>query len=143
MKLFVAVVMFVLVPFVFAEDPVWKAGWPQSVAPRSSLQEGGQAASQQGQGKVYPHEYPAEWWERTATFIALVLAVIIISLLLYQIKHEKRATTIAEHSATDSAQASWATGRAHVAVEQWRIEDLGEDEAAREITFSLVNRGRA
>ena len=143
MKSFVAGVIFVLVPFVFAAAPVGEAGRPQSVTPQSSPQEGGQATSQQSQGKVYPPEHPAEWWERTATSIAMVLAVILIGLLLYQMQQEKSATAITEQSATDSAQASWATGRAHVAGEQWKIEDLWEDEAAREITFSIVNRGRA
>jgi len=142
MKLFVAVVLFVMGPFVFAADPVWEASRPPSVAPRSSLQGGGPEASQQGHRKVYPHEHPAEWWERTATVIAMVLAVILIGLILYQMQQEQRATASAEQSAKDSAQASWATGRAHVAVEQWKIEDLWEDEAAREITFSIVNRGR-
>jgi hypothetical protein len=42
MKLFVVVVMLVVGPLVFATDIVWKTGWPESVAPWSSPQAGGE-----------------------------------------------------------------------------------------------------
>jgi hypothetical protein len=69
--------------------------------------------------------------------------IITLSLIVSQRQRKKRATAMAEQSAKESASALWAPGRAFVAVQQWGMSELGEDEAPREMTLSLVNRGRA
>jgi hypothetical protein len=69
--------------------------------------------------------------------------VITLGLIVSQRKRKQRATPRTQHHANDNAAALWTPGRAYVAVQQWGMSELGEDEAPRELTFSLVNRGRA